>query len=171
MKAAEPKKEATSMNPAALQQLIASLDEKHDDAHLRVRTELSLLKNQLDSGLQSVRAEIAVERTVLATYAATPVDVTKLVLSPRIVFTIVVVVLSIYGTIWASTYGLGSDVRDIITRIDAQNKASEAAAKLLDVRAETVNRAIEDMKRRQESQAAEIQSLREAVLTGKINSK
>lgn len=158
------------LSPAALHQMMVALDEKHVDGHKRTREELTYLKNQLDQGLQSVRAEMAMTRTEIATYVATPVDVTKIVLSPKIVFTIVVVVLSIYGTIWASTYGLGSDIRDIITRIDAQKTAMESAVKLQDLRAETVKSAIDDVKRRQETQAIELQSLKEAVLTGKAPS-
>jgi len=155
--------ESMTLTPAALQQLITSLDEKHDDAHLRLRTELAYVKNQLDSGLQAVRAEIALVRTEMATHVAMPIDVTKLVLTPKIVFTIVLIVVSIYGTIWASTYGLGSDVRDILTRIDSQKAALESAVKLQELRSDTVKGAIDDVKRRQETQATELQSMKEAI--------
>lgn len=149
-------------------QMVSSCDEKHDDAHGRLRAEILYLKSSLDQGLQAVRAEVAAERTVVASYIATPVDVTKLVLTPKIVFAIILVVISIYGTIWASTYGLGSDVRDILTRIDAQKNALEATSKLQEVRGEAVKSAIDDIKSRQESQATELQALKEAILTGKV---
>lgn len=165
----ERETDMSPLNLAALQQMITSVDEKHVEAHQRLRHDYRELRSQLDLGLQSIRNDLASSRMEIAKIEATPVDATKLVLTPKIVVGIVVTVVAIYGGIWASTYGLRSDVRDILSRIETQKTAVEAASKLQEVQANTLNKSIDEMRRRQELQQYEIQSLKEAVLTGKTN--
>lgn len=85
--------------------------------------------------------------------------------TPEIVAVIVSGFLAVSGGMWASTYGLRSDVRDILTRMDGQAKIAELNAKLQEQGLLTLRESIEAMKRRQELQQYEIQGLKEVVLT------
>lgn len=69
---------------------------------------------------------------------------------------IVVLIVSIAGTIWASQYGLRSDVRDILTRMEAQGK-------LQDERMQTMRETILDLRRRVEMQEFAVRAVQETV--------
>ena len=156
-----------SSSSTALRQIIEPFDEKHDDAHKRLRQDLRDFKIQLDHGLQSMREEIAKDRAEIASLKATPVDATNLILRGRVIVALVLTVVGICAGVWGSTAGLRSDVRDILTRIEAQKTAVDAATKLQEMQSTSLKVAIDEMKRRQELQQYEIQGLKEAILTGK----
>lgn len=97
-----------------------------------------------------------------------------MILTPKIVVAMVAFAVTVTGGVWSANYGirsetqaLRSDVRDIITRMEAQRTAYDAAAKLQEVQSTALRTAIDDMKRRQELQQYEIQALKEVILTGK----
>lgn len=77
---------------------------------------------------------------------------------------LVIAILGVTGAIWASQYSLRSDVRDIRTRIELQESIDGAQIKLQEERAQQLRLDVQDMKRRQELQQFEIQSLKEMVL-------
>lgn len=77
---------------------------------------------------------------------------------------LVIMMLTAAGSIWASQYGLRSDVRDIRTRMEMQARIDEMQAKLIEERAAGLRQAVEAMQRRQELQQYEIQGLKEAIL-------
>lgn len=72
---------------------------------------------------------------------------------------LVVLIVSTAGVIYASQYGLRSDVRDIRTRMELQVELDAAQAKLQEERANAMREAVADMRRRQELQQFEIQGL------------
>jgi hypothetical protein len=80
-------------------------------------------------------------------------DATKLTFPLQLVLVIVVGVLA--G--WGAAYSLKSDVRDILTRIEYQNK-------LQDQRMTSFGDTINDMKRRQELQQYEIAEMQKTLL-------
>lgn len=92
-------------------------------------------------------------------------DVSRLTFTPQIVAAIVISFLAVAGGMWTSTYGLRSDVRDILTRMESQVQVSELSMKLQEERAKTLSESIEAMRRRQELQQYEIQGLKEVILT------
>ena len=147
-----------------LRQMVEQNDEKHLEGHVRLRKDLRELEQQVDAGFQSLRESHAALRMKIATMETTPVDAGKLMVTPRIVVTIVALSLSIAGGVWASTSGLRSDVRDILTRMETQRSVS-------DVRDASMRESIEAMKRRQELQQYEIQGLKEMLLTGKARTR
>lgn len=166
--------EADSMTPPnadSLLQMIGQNDEKHDAAHERLRYDLRALEAQVDAGFQALRASDATLLGDMKAMAATPVDVAKLVLAPRLVASIVAAALLMAGGMWASTSGLRSDVRDILTRMEAQKTAGEAVAKVQEVQSITLRAAVDDLKRRQELQQSDIQVLKDAILTGKARTR
>lgn len=85
----------------------------------------------------------------------------------REVIMVVSVTLAASGSMWAVTYGLRSDVRDVLTRMDDQKTIEAEKAKLQDERMQNLRESIMDMKRRQELQQYEIQNLKEMILKGR----
>lgn len=73
-------------------------------------------------------------------------------------------VLIVASVIWTATYGLRSDVRDILTRMAYQVEIDKANSKIAEERANALRESVEAMKRRQELQQYEIQQLKEAIL-------
>jgi hypothetical protein len=132
------------INYAGLLELLQHTDEKHDEAHKRLRESYRELDQRLDDGLRLLADKQHASNTRLTEMATTPVDVTKLVLTPRIVASVVAIVLAISGAMWAQNAGLRSDVRDILTRMDSEKRVTDANAKLLEVNSTTINRALEN---------------------------
>ena len=87
-------------------------------------------------------------------------DVDLLRFPPQMVIAIITTVISIVGGIWLSTAAMRSDIRDIKTRMELQAELDQA-------RNENLRESVESMKRRQELQQYEIQSLKEAILKGR----
>lgn len=163
----------TPSNPQheGLLQMVQQNDDKHEEAHERLRRDLRELEKQVSAGLQSSRDS----DTALRILIERPIDPGKVMLAPKLVVTIVLGVLSVAGAVWGLNSGMRSDVRDILTRMEAQrttiesqSKASEALGKLQEVQQSAIRNAIDEMKRRQELQQYEIQGLKEVILTGKV---
>lgn len=154
--------------------MIVQNDVKHDEAHKRIRTDLRKIEEDLTEGFQALRMIQQKNTDRIAELAAAPVNAAKLVLDGKMAVAIVVTVLTIAGGVWTSTSGMRSDVRDIITRMDsqkaamdAQKAATESIGKLQEVQSGQLREAVSDMKRRQELQQYEIQSLKEVILKGR----
>ena len=81
-----------------------------------------------------------------------------------VVVFIIGVFLSAWVGVWASTYGLRTDVAGIITRMNAREQIEASRAQIQDERANTLRDSLEAMKRRQELQQYEIQGLKEMIL-------
>ena len=77
---------------------------------------------------------------------------------------LVIVILSATGAIWATQYGLRSDVRDIRTRMELQAQVDAERMKVQEERAAQMKSTIESMQRRQELQGYELQALKESIL-------
>lgn len=153
-----------------LWQAIAQTDEKHDAAHKRLREDIRELQAQhenLIASLSNLRDKQMENGNRIDNIAKTPPNIENLIMSPKVLVSIVVFTITVIGSIWSSTSGLRSDVRDILTRMEAQKTAYDATSKLQEVQSNALKTAIDDMKRRQELQQYEIQGLKEAIITGK----
>lgn len=138
---------------------------------------------RVEEGLETHKIECAAAK-------AKPLEVSKLMFTAPVVWTIVTVVALLIGGMTASTWGLradaaatSSDVRNILTRMDAQKevdrvttkavedreaaraKLDEANAKLQERVVTTLSAAVEDFKKAQEMQRVQIESLSKTVLT------
>ncbi len=91
-------------------------------------------------------------------------DASRLTFSLQFVVLIVGAFLSTFGGIWAATWSLRSDVRDVLTRQTMQVEIDKTNAKLQEERAETLKEAISALTRQQQMQQYEIQNLKEMVL-------
>lgn len=162
------------MTPTTLEgmlQMVEQIDQTHREAHTRLRSEIARLADTVESNFTYHSEREGQLRTKVTSVAAkldSPIDATRLVLTPKVVATVVAFAVTIAGGVWASTAGLRSDVRDILTRMDAQQQAARANADVQKVTADALKTAVEDMRRRQELQQYEIQNLKEAILTGKV---
>jgi len=157
-----------------LLQMIEQNDQKHDDAHKRLRQdfrELIAQHENLLSASQALRDRIIANENRLEKLKDTPPNVENVIMTPRVLVAIVVFTITVVGGVWSSTYGLRSDVRDILTRMEAQKSALEAADKLADVQALQMKTAIEAMQRRIELFQYEQQSMKETLMTGKGRTK
>lgn len=157
-----------NINIAGLLELIDQHNAKHDDAHRRLRTDLRALEQQVEDSLKLLVEKQHAINGRLETVASTPVDVTKLVLRPPVLFAVVAVVLSISVGFWASNSGLRSDVRDILTRMASEQRVSDANAKLIEVNNATIKAALENNTREMKDSLAII-SKRQDLLTLQYN--
>ena len=154
-----------------LLQMVEGIDQTHREAHTRLRTELANLSDTVESNFTyhtEREGQLRAKVTSVAAKLDSPIDATRLMLTPKVVAVIVGFAVTVSGGVWASTAGLRSDVRDILTRMDAQQQAARAQADVQKVTADALKTAVEDMRRRQELQQYEIQNLKEAILTGKV---
>lgn len=155
------------LDSQAVMQIVDELDTKHEDAHKRLRIDLRSLEERFDDATKLLHDNLATTRAKLADvaeHAAKPVDATKLVLSLPVIVTIVIAAVSLGGVVWAANASLRSDVRDILTRMDAQKMAIESALRLQEVQSNSLKTAVDEMRRRQELQQYEISGLKETIL-------
>lgn len=148
-------------------EMVQRNDEKHEEGHARLRGDLRSLESRIVS-LETARAETGAQMRVLEStvkrMATDPTDVTRLKFSPSIVVSILVACLTVAGGMWGSTYGLRSDVRDILTQMAANKSLDASNAKLIEERAAALNRTIDMIEKKQELQRLELQSLKETIL-------
>jgi hypothetical protein len=151
------------MSPLSLEALHEQVqlhDEKHEDAHRRLRLDY----RDLDERVVKLESGHATSAAQLTAMSDRTIDVAKLRFTPSVVISALVLALSVASGIWLSTGGLRSDVRDILTRMDAQAKTDDANRKLSDERLAALRDAVAAMQRRQELQQYEIQGLKETLL-------
>jgi hypothetical protein len=141
---------------AKLLQLYEQLEEQRDEASQRLKLDLAEIRKHLD----------ALAATQLASNALinAPIDVDKMRFSARVVVALVAGGISIAVGIYASTYGLRSDVRDILTTMESQKQLEDVNQKLTDERSESLRKSIDAIDRRQQLQQIEIQELKEMFL-------
>lgn len=154
----------TEPAPALLREMILQNQEAAEAGHHRLRVDCRRLEGDVEQIRrdmaeirgQGARAEQRAEQAL--------VDASRLRLPVRDVGVIVSILLGVAGSFWAATYGLRSDVRDIVTQMAAQREMATARAKLEEERAAVLRDSIEAMKRRQELQQYEIQGMKEIIL-------
>ena len=109
---------------AALQQMIEQIDQKHDDAHKRLRETC----RDNEGWIVRLERKVNTQETAIATIKATPPEVGKLRFSTPLVFGIVAVCVSTGASIWASNSGLRSDMRNILTNQENTTRISDERA-------------------------------------------
>lgn len=90
-------------------------------------------------------------------------DVQRLSFPLQMVIAAVIGAVTIYGTVQGATWGLRSDVRDILTRMQAQAELAAEKSRLQDERFNSLRDTVQDMKRRVELQQYEVQRLNETI--------
>ena len=142
-------------SPAALEQMIENVDENHQDAHKRLRHDLEVLEQEMNNGFKSLREDIHTNKNSIELLKQTPLDATKLVLNSKVVVALVIMALGIAASVWSIRSGM-----------DQMASRMETATKLQDVQYAAIKTSVDEMRRRQELQQFELQSLKEAILVG-----
>ena len=151
---------AEKPTPAVLLQRVEQLEATRDDSSARLHLAIEEVKRRVDA-LAMMQADTS---TRVTRQEATPVDIEQIRFPPNIVASAVAMVITIVGGMYASTYGLRSDVRDILTTMSQQKQLDELNQKIAAQRDETMSKAIDTIDKRQQLQAIELQELKEMVL-------
>lgn len=153
-----------------LHAFIETVDQKYSDAHTRHREQLAEQKDLIDSNYQYLRGRIetvdskmGLMQVGIDSLGRAPVNLDKVVFSPKLVAAIVGTIVGIYGAFLLSTASLRSDVRDILTRMEAQQTAAKARADLQDVQQQNLTRTVDDMRRQLQLEQYDIQHLKDLV--------
>jgi hypothetical protein len=160
--------ERRTINRAGLLELITLNDHKHDEAHRRMRSDFRELEQRCEDAQKLLAEKIHANTSRLVELSTTPVDVTKLVATPKIIASIVGTALLVAGGMWASNGGLRSDVRDILTRMSSEQRVTDANAKLIEANNATIKVALADNTREMRDALATI-SKRQDLLTLQYN--
>lgn len=156
-----------AVNHDGFLELLDQTDQKHAEAHQRLRTDLRELESRTDDALRLLRDAMATKSQV-ADMANEPIDVTKLVLTPKIVASIIFVVVGIAGGMWASTSGLRSDLRDMATQLKSDQRVADERALRVSDNYDVIKEALSNNSREMKESIAEIKR-RQDMLTLQYN--
>lgn len=144
----------------ALQQMVEQNLEATEEGHSRLRKDYRSIERRVES-MENAQVANALHFSKID---ALRTDVNELRFTPQVVLTIVLTCLSIAGGMWASTYSLRSDVRDIRTLMSAQAELEHANTRLSEERAAQVAESIRQIRATMELQRMKLEALGEAVL-------
>lgn len=161
----------------AIVELVDANDQKHDEAHGRLRTDLRACEARLESNYTYFRERLdamsgRVERvdTLMQANAQAPVNIDKLFLSPRVLLTLacslVFGVGSVSGVFWATTSGMKTDIAELKAALAVKQAKDDSRADVQDARDKALSNDVGDMKRQLQLEQYEIQNLKE-LLNGK----
>lgn len=141
-------------------QLVRANHEQAELGHKRLREDY----REHDERLIKVEAILNEQSFAIKNLQTASPDLSRMTLSPGVVIGIVTAIVSIVGGQVASTWGLRSDIRDINTHMNAQSEMDRNQKTLQDERAIALRNAVDEVKKKQDLQQLEIQSLRETIL-------
>jgi flagellar capping protein FliD len=140
----ERRAERRRINQAGVLEMLDQIDSKHDEAHKRIRHDLRALDQRLDDGLRLLADRQTAVNTRVQEISITPLDINKVVFTPRVVVAVTMMVLSISGAVWTINSSLRSDVRDILTRMATEQRVTDTNAKLLEQNSGAIRGALEN---------------------------
>ena len=142
------------LSAGALDQKIEQNDEKHEDGHRRLRTDIRHLERRLDE-LEKIGSATNVRIIRLET---TPVDVTKLKFTTNTVIAIVIAAATVIASQITSSRSMKDD---LLTSQKSSNDSMKAdLLKAIETQAESIR----EVKRKQDAQQYDINSLREEIV-------
>lgn len=153
-----------AINQDGLYELIIQNDQSHRDSHQRLRGDVSRIDEALEvlgESHQTNKARLAKLEAALELSAQSPIDVNKLVATPKIVASIVFVIVGMVGSMWAITADLRSDVRNVLTLMASEQRVSDANAKLIDANNRELKDALDQIRRRQDLLTLQYQELKD----------
>ena len=155
---------------ALLLQMIEQNDEKHEAGHHRLRTDLRELADEMSTSTERLdRVEREQKELRQMAGSSLPesrnggINAGRLIFPWQLLVVIVSGFLTAAGGMWSVTYGLRSDVRDILTKIQGQQEIEIQKAKLQDERYNALRESVQDMNRRVQLQQYEVQRLNETL--------
>jgi hypothetical protein len=130
-------------------------DEKHEDAHRRLRIdhrELEERHEALKTKVTQLENALEQERSVIHAMQIAPVDVEHIVFNPKMVVAVVALVVSILGGNWF----INQPIRDGLTVLQGQVTGN---TKLEDERAKVFKESVDGLTRQMEMRRLEIQQV------------
>jgi hypothetical protein len=134
-----------------------------EEGHARLRRDYRSLETRLVA-MEALRLTQDAHFDRLDQMLARPIEVSALRFTPAVVMAVISMCLTVAGGMWASTYGLRSDVRDILTKMAATADLERSNTKLQDERALTLTKTIETIDKKQELQRLKLEAITETVL-------
>jgi|SRR6516164_2714802 hypothetical protein len=154
-------------------QMVEQIDEKHDEGHSRLRSDYRSLETKVESNYRHFTDQFTLLKGQLTTLDAKmnlPMDATKLSLTAKPIIAILGSVMGGAVLISTSIFAMRTDVKDLSTKVDAQQAAATARATLQDVQTAALRDALattqkqaEDAKRSYELLRYDVQALKDAL--------
>ncbi len=158
------RRQATKASSALILQMVAQNDDKHESGHKRLRHDW----RELEERIEKTEATLAQHENRLVAMATAPHDLSKLSLSPGMVASIVIGIMSIVGGQLASTWGLRSDIALLNQRMSNQSEVDKGSQTMQIERAAALKGVVDDLKKKQDLLQLEVQSLRETILNQRL---
>lgn len=140
------------MNTELWKAQLDHVDEKHELAHKRLRVELTEMETRL-TGLAASVAQLRIN-------AESPVDAGRIAVPFRLVLLIIGAVVTIIGTVYASTSSIHVQMQSVADQLRSQQEVEQE-------RSVTVKETLQDVQRKQTMQELEIQEVKEMILKGR----
>lgn len=146
----------TPLNADVLLEMLRQSDEKHEDGHHRLRTDIRLIESRLEKLEQGLNDQ----RTTFASLPppSAPVEITRLRFPATVVFTMIVGCLGVGFTIYASTQA-------ILTRMETQKVENDTANQVQNANIARMREIMDDFKKGQELQRIQIESVAKNVIS------
>lgn len=142
---------------ATLEHMVEQNDAKQEEAHKRLRADVREMDLRLDR-YDVARGDILAK---LATLETRPIS--KLTMTPGVVVSIVMICVSIAAGFYGSTYGLRSDMRDVLTRMELTAELERSNAKLQEQAIGQLRDSMVQMRQRTELMQLEVQSMQKTI--------
>lgn len=138
----------------AIVEHVDALDQQQREAHERIRNDLRQLEVRVESNYSYFRerAEANASRVerlagLVESQTNAPVNLDRLLFTPKLVITIVVSLLSIYGFFLAATGGLKTDIAEIKSTMVVRQVEDKARAETQDVRDKALQNDINELRK------------------------
>lgn len=145
--------------PSPWREVLQQIDTGYAEAHKRLRADLTAAEQKIESNFNHFQDMALANRARIENLATTPIDATKLMLTTRAILTLVFGVVAVVASYW-----------NLSSKLDAQQRSMEGAARLQEVQMKVLGDAAADAKataadakRQYELLRYEFQSLKEAM--------
>ncbi len=150
----------TSQRDTTIIQMIQQNDEKHEEAHRRLRQDIDRIEDNVNKGLEALRLLSAANLAKIEANAQLPIDATKLILRTPVVVSIVIFVVITVGAVW----GIRSSNDRLADRM-------EATARLQEEQITAIKADVKDVKQRQELKQYDVQELKDMLIRGQLKTR
>ena len=154
--------DVTPLSNAAVLERVQQLDDKHEEAHTRLRKDFLALAERVQDREDMQHAH-ALRIQMLEQANLTPTDVSRLRFDWRTVAAIVAACIALWGSTYGSTYGMRTDLIEIKSSVTAAVKSQETSQRLQDERYVALKESVQAMQRLVQLQQYDIQRLNETI--------
>ena len=156
-----------SSRDATLIQMIEQNDEKHEEAHRRLRQDLDRLEDQVNKGLEALRLSAQSNLNKIEGVERMPVDATKLMLRTPVVVSILVTLLTVAFGIAGTWWTMRSGLDRLTDKLESTEKLREASAQIQKMQIEMLSTTVKDVKNSQTLKQFDVQEVKDLLVAGK----